>query len=209
MPVDPTQLFAFIAAAFVVVISPGADTLLILRYTLSSGRRVGLATVTGVQLGLVVHTTAAVVGLSLIIISLPALYSAIAIAGALYLAWLGYQSIRAGLMFVDGAERSVISSAKGLRDAAITNILNPKVIFLFLALMPNFVAPEAGNVSLQLATLGVALIVVNTVWQGALALLAEGARNRLAEPGVQRALSWITGLILIAFAVALVVQHAI
>ena len=137
------------------------------------------------------------------------MYSAIAIAGALYLAWLGYQSIRAGLMFVDGAERSVISSAKGLRDAAITNILNPKVIFLFLALMPNFVAPEAGNVSLQLATLGVALIVVNTVWQGALALLAEGARNRLAEPGVQRALSWITGLILIAFAVALVVQHAI
>jgi len=209
MPVDPADLLAFVAAAFVVVISPGPDTLLILRNTLTSGRSVGLATVTGVQLGLVVHTTAAIFGLSLIIVSLPALYGAIAIAGAIYLAWLGYQSIHAGVVFLDGVEGPVISPTKGLRDAAITNILNPKVIFLFLALMPNFINPNAGSVSLQLATLGIALIIVNTIWQGALALAAEGPRKWLAEARIQRSLSWITGVVLVIFAVALIVEHAI
>ena len=209
MPVDVSAFIAFIGAALVVVISPGPDTLLILRYTLASGRRVGLATVTGVQLGLVIHTTAAVVGLSLIIVTLPVLYGAIAIVGALYLAWLGYQSIRAGVVSLDNMDGLVVSSAKGLRDAAITNVLNPKVIFLFLAMMPNFVVPEAGDVSLQFATLGLALIVVNTIWQGTLALGAEAARRWLSVPRIQRILSWVTGAILMAFASALVLDHAL
>ena len=209
MPVDVSAFIAFIGAALVVVISPGSDTLLILRYTLASGRRVGLATVTGVKLGLVIHTTAAVVGLSLIIVTVPVLYGAIAIVGALYLAWLGFQRIRAGVVSLDNMDGLVVSSAKGLRDAAITNVLNPKVIFLFLAMMPNFVVPEAGDVSLQFATLGLALIVVSAIWQGALALGAEAARQWLAVPRIQRILSWVTGVILMAFAAALILEHAL
>ena len=209
MPVDVSAFIAFIGAALVVVISPGSDTLLILRYTLASGRRVGLATVTGVELGLVIHTTAAVVGLSLIIVTVPVLYGAIAIVGALYLAWLGFQRIRAGVVSLDNMDGLVVSSAKGLRDAAITNVLNPKVIFLFLAMMPNFVVPEAGDVSLQFATLGLALIVVSAIWQGALALGAEAARQWLAVPRIQRILSWVTGVILMAFASALILEHAL
>tara|TARA_B100001123_G_scaffold215227_1_gene242991 strand:- start:1543 stop:2172 length:630 start_codon:yes stop_codon:yes gene_type:complete len=209
MPVEPATLVTFIAAAFVVVISPGPDTLIILRYTLTSGRRVGLATVTGVQLGLLVHTTAAAAGLSLIIVSRPALYGTIAVIGALYLAWLGYQSIRAGVVSLGESGGSAISAAKGMRDAAVTNVLNPKVIFLFLALMPNFVRPEQGNVPLQFATLAVTLIVVNTIWQGSIALMAEAARGWLAEARIQRMVSWVTGLILIAFAIGLITEHAI
>ncbi len=209
MPVEPVTLAAFIAAAFAVVISPGPDTLLILRYTLASGRRVGLATVTGVQLGLLLHTTAAAVGLSLVIVSLPLLYGAIAVVGAFYLAWLGYQSIRAGVVSLDPDERFPISAAKAVRDAAITNILNPKVIFLFLALMPNFVNPERGQVPLQFAMLAVTLIIVNTIWQGSIALMAEAARVWLAKARIQRVLSWATGLILITFAIGLIAEHAI
>ncbi len=209
MPVEPTTLATFIAAACIVVISPGPDTLIILRYTLASGRRVGLATVTGVQLGLLVHTTAAAVGLSLIIVSLPALYSTIAVFGALYLAWLGYQSIYAGVVSLGESRGPVISSAKGIRDAAITNVLNPKVIFLFLALMPNFVRPERGDVPLQFATLAATLIVINTIWQVSIALMAEAARGCLAEARIQRLLSWTTGLILIAFAIGLITEHVI
>ncbi len=209
MPVEPVTLAAFIAAAFAVVISPGPDTLLILRYTLASGRRVGLATVTGVQLGLLLHTTAAAVGLSLVIVSLPLLYGAIAVVGAFYLAWLGYQSIRAGVVSLDPDGRFAISAAKAVRDAAITNILNPKVIFLFLALMPNFVNPERGQVPLQFAMLAVTLIIVNTIWQGSIALMAEAARVWLAKARIQRVLSWATGLILIAFAIGLIGEHAI
>ena len=71
MPVDLTTLAGFIAASLAIVLSPGPDTLLILRYTLASGQRVGLATVAGVQLGLLGHTLLAALGVSLIIATSP------------------------------------------------------------------------------------------------------------------------------------------
>lgn len=208
MPVEAATLAAFIAASLAIVLSPGPDTMLILRYTMTSGQRTGLATVTGVQLGLIVHTVAAAVGLSLIIASSDLLFRAIAIAGAAYLGWLGLQGFRAGLLNVATMTAGAhVSAAKGLRDAMLTNILNPKVILLFLALMPNFVIAGRGQVPLQLAVFGVALIAVNTVWQVALALGAERARRWLGRPAVQRAVSRGTGVVLLGFAAILLVKH--
>jgi threonine/homoserine/homoserine lactone efflux protein len=211
MPVEAATLAAFIAASLAIILSPGPDTMLILRYTMTSGQRTGLATVTGVQLGLIVHTVAAAVGLSLIIASSDLLFRAIAIAGAAYLGWLGLQGFRAGLLNVATmtAAGAHVSAAKGLRDAMLTNILNPKVILLFLALMPNFVIAGRGQVPLQLALFGVALIAVNTVWQVALALGAERARRWLGRPAVQRAVSRGTGLVLLGFAAILLVEHVL
>lgn len=209
LPVDPTTLLAFIAAALVLVISPGPDTLLILRYTMASGQRVGLATVAGVQLGLIGHTAAAVIGLSLVIASAPVLFRMIAILGALYLVWLGVQNLRAGTTMLAAAGGPAIHGAKACRDAMLTNLLNPKVILLFLALMPNFVDLERGGAPAQLATLGVALILVNTVWQAGLALTAEGARRLLGRAGVQRAVARATGVVLLVFAALMLIEHAI
>lgn len=209
MPLDPAVLGAFIVAAAALVISPGPDTMLIIRYTLASGQRVGLATVAGVQLGLTVHTLAAVAGLSLLIVSVPALFRAIALAGAAYLAWLGLQSFRAGSVGLSGAADSGVAWNKALRDAAVTNILNPKVIVLFLALMPGFLQPDRGNVPLQLVTLGATLIIVNVVWQTGLALAAEWARRWLSDAKVQRAISVATGAIFLIFAALMVWEHGL
>ena len=210
LPVDTATLVAFIAAVLVLVFSPGPDSLLILRYTMSSGRRVGLATVGGVQLGLALHTAAAVIGLSLLIVSIPTLFRALAVAGALYLAWLGIQGLRArdGGLQSAGAH-GAIGAGKAWRDAMVTNLLNPKVILLFLALMPNFVEPTAGRVPAQLATLGVALILVNTLWQTLLALAVEAVRRLLGRPGAARAVSRATGAVLLAFAFFMVVEHVL
>lgn len=208
LPVDLAILGAYTLAAAAIVISPGPDTMLILRYTLTSGQRVGLATVAGVQLGLVVHTLAAVLGLSLLIVSMPALFRAIALAGAAYLGWLGIQSFRAGVLAMSD-EGGRVGAAKAARDAMICNILNPKVIVLFLALMPGFLRPERGDVPAQLATLAAVLILVNVVWQVGLTAAAEAARRWLADARVQRAVSWVTGLILLAFAVLMVVEHGL
>jgi threonine/homoserine/homoserine lactone efflux protein len=210
VPVEAATLAAFIAASLAIVLSPGPDTMLILRYTMTSGQRTGLATVTGVQLGLIVHTVAAAVGLSLIIASSDILFRAVAIAGAAYLGWLGLQGFRASLMNVDAMTAGPqVSAAKGMRDAMLTNILNPKVILLYLALMPNFVSAERGQVPLQLAILGVALIAVNTAWLLAVALSAEQARRWLGRPAVQRAVSRGTGAVLLGFAALLLFEHAV
>ncbi len=194
-------------AVAAIVLSPGPDTILILRYALTSGHKAGFAAVAGVQIGLMVHTLLAVVGISMIIASSPPLFKGVAIAGAAYLAWLGLQAFReGGLVSLDGG-RQPVSAAKACRDAIVTNVLNPKVIILFLALLPNFVVIERNDVPAQLITLSATLIVINVAWQAPMAWAANGIRRWLLRPRVQRTVSRTTGVILLTFAGLLLYEH--
>ncbi len=98
LPINPALFAAFKLAASVVAISPGPDTIMILRHALNAGLRTGLISVAGVQAGLGVHTTLAALGLSVVIASSPLLFQAIAGAGAIYLGWLGIQGFPAPLL---------------------------------------------------------------------------------------------------------------
>ncbi|MEK9945987.1 MAG: LysE family translocator [Alphaproteobacteria bacterium] len=207
MLVDLPTLLAFLATILALVLSVGPDTLLIIRYTMSSGARTGAATVIGVQLGLFSHTALAALGISLVIASSTIAFKSIAVVGAAYLAWLGIQGFRSGLINVDAMSGGrVVRPYAGMRDALLTNLFNPKVIVLFLALMPNFVDP-ARRVWPQLVTLGIALFVVNVVWQMGIMLVADRARVWLGRPSVQRAVSWSTSAVLFVFAAGLLIDH--
>ncbi len=206
-PIEPSTFGAFLLTASAIVLSPGPDTVIILRYTLRSGTRVGLATVAGVQAGLVGHTILAVLGISMLIASSPILFKAVALGGALYIAWIGLQSFRAdGLLSLNAAGKP-LGKSKAFRDAIFCNLLNPKVILLFLALFPNFVDRTRGDVSLQLLTLALTLIVVNTLWQVPLALMAEAIRHWLKAPRTYRLVMHTTGMVLIALAVVMVMEN--
>lgn len=204
---DWATLLGFVLAAGAVVVSPGPDTMLLLRTTMAGGTRLGMATLAGIQLGLVGHTALAVGGLSLVIVNSPLLFKGIALAGAIYLAWLAVDSVRAGVVRMEGGQHGSARAGRALRDALLTNLLNPKVILLYLALMPNFVAVETGDVPVQLAFLGVVLIVINVAWQVPLCLAAEGMRRWLGTPSVQRAVNWVTGAILLTFAAVMLWEH--
>ncbi|HIM42593.1 MAG TPA: LysE family translocator, partial [Rhodospirillales bacterium] len=179
IPIDPTLLGGFIVAAVAIIVSPGPDTIVILRHALTGGRGTGLAAVSGVQLGLLVHTALAVVGISLLVASSPVLFRGLTVIGAVYLAWLGIQSLRGvgGLEVETGPAPA--GAARACREAALCNILNPKVILWFLALLPNFVNPEAGDVIAQLIALSALLIALNILWQAPMALAADGVRRWL------------------------------
>ena len=212
MPLDPTLFVGYLVVAAIIVVSPGPDTMLILRYTLAGGRRVGFATLSGVQLGILGHITAAVLGLSVLILSVPIAFKAVAIAGAAYLAFIGVQALRAGTLRISPeaqAKALDVGQGRAVRDAIITNLLNPKVIMLFVALMPNFVAPQRASVPLQLALLGVTLIVINVAWQTGLVLAAARLRQWLTRLSVQRAIAIISGIVFIGFAVMLLVEHVV
>lgn len=206
MVIDPALLGAFALAVSALVISPGPDTALILRNAMVSGRRAGIATVAGAQAGLIVHTLLAVLGLSVVIVSVPALYRGIAVAGAAYLAWLGIMSFRAAPLQT-GSGGAAIGTIRAAREAMITNLLNPKVVMLYLALMPNFIVPGRGAVPGQLALLGATLIAVNVLWQLPLALMANGIRAWLARPAIQRGVARSMGAVLLFFAAALLLEH--
>lgn len=207
MPVDAATVGAFALAAAAIVLSPGPDTMLILRYALTSGRPAGFAAVAGVQGGLMVHTLLAAAGVSALIASSPVLFRGLAVAGAGYLAWLGLLSFRAKAASAAQHRGPAASAARPFQAALFCNLLNPKVIVLFLALYPNFLAIGRGDVTAQIATLSAVLVVINSTWQVGLVWSADVARRWLVRPRVQRLIGRITGAILILFAFGLFWQH--
>lgn len=210
MPVDAATLGAFTVAVVAIVVSPGPDTMLILRHTLIGGRASGLAAVFGVQVGIAVHTLLAVAGVSLLIRSSPLAFKTLAFVGALYLGWLGLKNLfgRGDLAAPAGNEPT---PGEGLwrpfREAVLTNLLNPKVILLFLALFPNFVDAARGGVTGQLLFLALVLVVINVAWQAPMAFAATWIRRRMADPGFARAVARITGIVFLAFAAMMLWEH--
>ena len=207
LPVDISTLGAFLLAVTALVLSPGPDTLIILRYTLSSGPRVGLMAVAGVQTGLVVHTLLAVFGVSVLIATSPLLFKMVAAAGAIYLAWIGVQGFRDGGMLNISGNKPAVSGVKAYRDAIACNVLNPKVVLMFIALLPNFVDPERGNVSGQMITFGLSLIILNSLWQAPLALAAEAIRRWLLNPFTYKMVTRGTGVLLLAIALMMIYEN--
>ena len=207
-PVDFATYSAFLLTASVIVLTPGPDTLIILRYSLSSGRNVGLATVMGVQVGLVGHTLLAIFGISVLIASTPVLFKAVALAGAAYIAWIGIQGFRKhGLLHVGATGKPPVSGHKAFRDAIFCNLLNPKVILLFLALFPNFVDNSRDDVPLQLIALSLGLIVINVLWQAPMAFAAEAVRRWLKNERTYKLITHSTGVLLIVLAVMMVYEN--
>lgn len=205
MPVELSVLGAFALMAAAIVVSPGPDTMLILRASLGSGRRAGFAAVAGVQLGLGVHTALAAAGVSAAIAASPLLFRLMALTGAGYLAFLGVESLRHGSR-LDVGRAAPASPGRACRDAMLCNLLNPKVLVLFLALYPNFIDATRGSVA-QVATLSMVLLLINVFWQSLVVVTAAAARRRLTRPGVQRVMGRLTGSILLLFAAAMLWEN--
>ncbi len=217
MPLDLQLYGTFLVVALAAILSPGPDTLLIIRAALSGGNGHGFVALIGVQIGLLGHLAAAVFGLSLLLLAAPLALKGVALAGAFYLCWLGYRNIRAatgrdvmGESGISPVATATATAGSGVgavcRDAILTNLLNPKVILLFIAVMPGFVAPGPASIPVQLAFLGASIILLNIIWQSALVLAAGQARRWLTQPRVQRGIALISGLVFIAFAALLVAE---
>jgi len=207
-PIDLATYLAFLVTASAIVLTPGPDTLLILRYALSSGRNVGISTVIGVQFGLVGHTLLAIFGISALVASDPMLFKIVALVGAAYIGWIGIQGFREhGLLHVGATGKPAVSNAKAFRDAVVCNLLNPKVILLFLALFPNFVDTSRDDVTVQLITLSFSLIIINGIWQIPLAFAAEAVRRWLKNERTYKLITHSTGVLMITVAVLMIYEN--
>jgi RhtB (resistance to homoserine/threonine) family protein len=200
------DLLPFTIAAVLLTLSPGPDTMLVLRNTLRGGRPDGIRTTLGVCAGLLVHATLSAVGLSVILVRSATLFNAVKLVGAAYLVWLGVGALRDGLGNVQRAARSVqgdsASRRRPFREGLLTNVLNPKVAVFYLAFLPQFIGPGDPVLarSLVLAAIHNAS---GLVW---LALLAAGtsrARGFITRESVRRWLDGICGAVLVALGVKL------
>ena len=164
------------------------------------------------QVGIGVHTLLAVLGISLLIASSPMLFKTVAVLGALYLGWIGVRNLTGpGDLAMPGAIASTAPGPSDLirpfREAVLTNLLNPKVIVLFLALFPNFVDRTRADTTAQLLTLALVLVVINVLWQAPMAFAAGWVKRWLGRPGAALWVARTTGVVFIGFALLMLWEH--
>lgn len=214
------QLWAFVGISCLLTITPGADTLLVLRNSVAHGREVGFRTIGGIVSGLFVHAALSALGLSLILTQSVRAYSVLKWAGAAYLIWLGLQSLLSALRAeapspnpfpVNGeggseAPPNPPAEARGNRagflQGFLNNLLNPKVVVFYLAFLPQFIGADDPVLGKSLLMAGIHA-VEGVLWLGIVAVGAGAARVWLAKDSLRRAASGISGLALVGFGVKL------
>lgn len=206
----------FIPAVVVITLLPGPDFAITVRTTLVHGRRAGILCLLGVNLGVAVHTTAAILGISALIVGSQELFNILKWAGAVYLFWLGIGAIRESfqkrLDVPNAAEKMVAveetrkTGLAAFRSGLFCNLLNPKVVVFDLTFFPQFIDPKLPAAP-QLALLGLTWSILGILWLTTLVLLMERIRPVFERPSFRRWLNRTTGAVLILFGMKLAFER--
>jgi threonine/homoserine/homoserine lactone efflux protein len=209
---DAQHLLLFIAAGLLLNLTPGPDVLYIISNALRSGVKAGVVAGLGITAGCFVHVFAAALGVSALMAASATAFSLLKWAGAAYLLWMGVKLLVAKPAPVGWVGEATPAPGGAARNPAykevfrggfLTNVLNPKVAIFFLAFVPQFIAPEAGNKALAFILLGTLFninsIPVNSGWAWAAGWMARAG-------AVQRGMHWLdraAGAMFIAFGLKL------
>ncbi len=180
---DFSTLALFAAAALALAVTPGPDMLLVASRSLSQGRKAAFATLAGIQAGIYVHATALALGLSELFVRIPWTFDAVRWAGAAYLLWLAFRIWRTREQTPLATTNALPATPTWLtfRQGLITNVLNPKVALFMLALLPQFVHPASGGLTVQILILATILNLIGFTVNGTIVLLVGTLRQRLGR----------------------------
>ena len=175
-------LAAFAAMSFVLIVVPGPSVLFVIGRSLALGRRGGLLSVLGNELGGLPLVLLVSVGLGSAVAQSALLFSVVKLLGAAYLVYLGVQAIRHRRDALDAttAGPGATSPWRVLREGVVVGVTNPKTVVFFVAVLPQFVTPENGSVPLQMAILGLVFTAIAFACDACWALAASAARRWLA-----------------------------
>lgn len=181
LAMDPVTIVAFMGAALILYLTPGADMMFTLATGISSGPKAGFAAACGISLGVLTHALIAAIGIAALFAATPLAFDAIRLAGAAYLGWLAWNSWRTHSHGSGPKQASHIRTA--FRRGFITNMLNPKVALFVLAFLPQFTDPAIGPVSHQIIILGLLLATGGVITDGAYGIAAGRLAHRLRNTG--------------------------
>jgi threonine/homoserine/homoserine lactone efflux protein len=205
MPELP-QLLLFIAAGWLLNLTPGPDVLYIVSHGLRSGARAGMVAALGIISGCFVHVFAAAAGLSALLATSATAFTVLKWIGAAYLLWMGVKLLfsRGGRLSLDEGSPVETDLWAVWRRGFLTNVLNPKVALFFLAFVPQFIRPDAAHPALSFLLLGVLFNLNSLPINLGYAWLAAWAARRLHT--LQRAMGWMdraAGALFIGFGLRL------
>lgn len=200
-PVDPARYVAFLAAMSMMAVAPGPANLFAIATGMQRGRGQALIGVAGMNLATLVWFGGAALGLSALMAAFPEAFRLLAVAGALYVAWLGIGSIRSGLKGGGGpADRPAVREARSaFVDGFSVQIANPKALLFFTAVLPPFLDP-ARPPGTQLPLYAAATIGMDVIAMSAYGLGGAALSARMARPGFRRGFALAVGVLLIAVA---------
>jgi threonine/homoserine/homoserine lactone efflux protein len=201
----PEILLAFTAASLLLIVTPGPDMTFFLGQTLAGGRARGFAAMSGACAGLLVHSMLAAFGLSALLLASATAFTALKIAGAFYLLWLGFQAIRHGSSLT---LRKGAGDKRPLADVFLMgvgiNLLNPKIVMFFLTFLPQFVSVSDPQAGAQLFFLGLLNIALAVPLCSAMILTADRFTDAMRRsPRIMRGFDWLFAGLMGAFAVRL------
>ncbi|MDI3512922.1 MAG: hypothetical protein PWP40_151 [Rhodocyclaceae bacterium] len=204
------SLFAFTLAAIVLAATPGIDTALVLRMSISAGARRGLSAAVGIAAGCLLWGAVVATGLGALLAASGTLFTAVKFLGAAYLVWQGVLLLRSRGERADAPLSAASSETAGSAFAKgfLTNALNPKVGIFYLTLLPQFVPAgvEVATFSFLLASIHVAM---SLLWFVLLIALTRRSVRFLQKPSVVAALDRLTGVVFLGFGLKLAVSQPV
>lgn len=206
---DAYTLASFAAVVLGLFLIPGPAVMLVFVRTAQGGRAIGMMTGLGIACGDFVHTMAAAIGLSAILMTSALAFNIVKFVGAGYLLWLGVQAFLEKNDNVEaGVTTPTISPMQAFLQAIPAEILNPKTALFFLAFMPQFVHPERGSVFVQFSVLGMIFVVMSALFAILLTLSVRPLSRVLGRLAwLNRWKSKIVGTIFLGLGVKVAIQQ--
>lgn len=201
---EPSALIAYLLASIAIILAPGPAQALVLTRSVSEGKRAGILTAIGLNVGTLFHAVAAALGLSAILATSALAFAIVKYLGAAYLVYLG---IRAW-MNKENETGSEATDGKGSRQvlgkAILTGVLNPKVALFFLAFLPQFIDPTRGSALIQFLMLGGLLALLDVIYETGLVLVADTMSGWIrANPSFALWRQRVTSIVLVGLGVRL------
>ncbi len=198
-----SHLLAFAVLIALLTITPGATTMLIARSVIAHGQNAGFGVILGGSVGVYVHATLSAVGLSLILVQSAHLFQIVKLLGALYLIFLGAQSIRRGVRAPRPLEGEVGAGSPGGRsfsEGLITILLSPETSLFYLTMLPQFINPGE-PVLIKSFTLATIHVLVRLAWYSLLTVFLGRMMVMLRQPRVRQWLELVSGTALIGLGI--------
>ena len=202
LPVDPARYGAFLAIMAVMAVTPGPANLFAIAAGMQRGRKQALIGVAGMNAATLVWFGGAALGLGALVAAFPAAFRLLAVAGGLYVAWLGLRSIWSGLRGAEAGPSEIPAvhrARSAFLDGFSVQIANPKALLFFTAVLPPFV-DIARPIAPQLLLFAAATIGFDVIAMSAYGLGGAALSARMNEPAFKRGFAFLVGAMLIAAA---------
>ncbi|MFK2822328.1 LysE family translocator [Arcobacter sp. YIC-80] len=207
--IEITEIYMFIVASFLLCLAPGPDNIYVLTQGMTRSKKAAIVTTLGLATGLIIHTSAAALGISVIFQTSELAFNIVKFVGAAYLLYIAYQAFKYRNEKLD---LSIQNSTKELKKlyfkGFIMNILNPKVSIFFLAFLPQFVNTQAGNIPMQMLLLGAIFMALTIIVFSSIGIAGNLLSKRLMEnPSIVKYMNILTSIVLVSLGIKLALSQ--